>query len=101
MWSCNGRWVGFGAVGKGPGVLGAVLGPGRMVACELSIPVPQVALPGWQRGAQRRLGSVWVCGEGRHHELGARSCGAPVCVCAASPVRSGTVLAWFGSGCHP
>lgn len=66
MRSCDGTWVGLSVVGKGPGGLGAVVGPGLMVACELSISVPQVSLRGWQRGAQRSLGSVRVRGKGRH-----------------------------------
>lgn len=42
-------WVSLSAVGKGPGILGAVLGPGL---CCAGIPVPRASLGGWQRGAE-------------------------------------------------
>lgn len=102
--SCGTR-VGLSAAGKGPGIPGAVLGPGLKVACELSTPVPQVSLRGWQRGAQRSLGSVRDPGKGRccNSLLGARSCGVPACVRSLSreASRSGTVLAWLRSDCQP
>ena len=107
MWSCDGTWVGLSVMGKGPGILRAVLGSGLMVACELSIPMPHIYLRGWQRGAQRSQGSVRVRGEGRRYNNlpGARSRGLPVCVCGCSlspeARRSGMVLAWLGSDCHP
>lgn len=71
-------WVGLSVAGEGPGILGAVLVPGLVVAHELRIPVLQVSGGGSQRGAQELWGvCVCVC-------LSVCLC---VClsVCAASP----------------
>lgn len=98
MRSCCGTWVGLRAVGKGPGILGAVLGPGLMVACELSISVSQLSLRGWQRGAWRSHGSVQVRGGGGHSNSLLRLRGAGVCAASPEALR---VLMWLGSGCSP
>lgn len=53
-------WVGLSVAGEGPGILGAMLVPGLVVAHELRIPVLQVSGGGSQRGAQELWG-VCVC----------------------------------------